>query len=301
ASNGALNILSSGAAVTTINANIVDGTAPSALILTGATSGTGIVLGGTNTYTGGTLISVNTGSSQNIVLGSNSAFGTGKVTNILFPGSNSPQIQATAARTIANTMDLNGGLTWTGTSPQTYTGPLMVYNAVAPGTRTLSAGTSGLTVTLGDAVTASTITLGNPVANGGDGVGKTTVFNAAAGATLVINDVMQDPAAGGGAASGSVQYQGGSTSTAIIKVNGLSTYTGPTLLGATAALQFNHDYHTGDPSGPFGLGTLTRNSSSNLFLEAVGGSRTMANPMNLNAGFTVGNASTDPSTCITVT
>src|SRR5439155_19808817 len=118
---------------------------------------------------------------------------------------------------------------------------------------------------------------------------------AATGATMIINDVMQDPAPGGGTASGSVAYTGAGTTI----INSLNTYSGNTDLnsgGTTSALQFNHSYNAGDPSGPFGTGIIRGNSSTNLNLQPVGGTRTLANPIQMGAGgFTVSNATGDTS------
>jgi hypothetical protein len=87
---------------------------------------------------------------------------------------------------------------------------MTIINSASGGTRTLQNAitTAGKSLTLGSSVSPSTITLGNPVANGGDGVGKTLIFAPNANATININDMMQDPAAGGGAASGIAQYAG---------------------------------------------------------------------------------------------
>ncbi|HEY1375944.1 MAG TPA: autotransporter-associated beta strand repeat-containing protein, partial [Gemmataceae bacterium] len=292
-------ITSNGLAVTAVAASTltlggnITGSGP--LLLTGTTSGTGVTISGNNTYTGGTVLSVNTGTAANIVLGSDTAFGTGKVTNILAPGSASPQIQATAPRTLANAFDLNGGLTFTGSNNITFTGPVTIIQPQAGGTRTLNDGTgTTATVTFGATPNSSTITLGNPVANGGDGVGKTLVFAPAATSTFVINDVMQDPAAGGGAAGGSVSYAGAAGGITVI--NSKSTYTGPTNLNGSSIIRFSTDYNpaAGDTSGPFGVGTLNPNQATNNRLQPIGGgTRIIGNPMQLSTGFIVENSGTD--------
>jgi hypothetical protein len=83
-------------------------------------------------------------------------------------------------------------------------------------------------------------------------------------------------------------------------MNALSTYTGSTLIGngANGIVQFNHDYNAGDPSGPFGLGTLSTNNSGTL--QPIGGNRTLANPLiisdnAMNSRLTVSNAPADAS------
>src|SRR4029079_19226330 len=118
------------------------------------------------------------------------------------------------------------------------------------------------------------------------GVGKTVIIAPQNGATIVINDVFQDPGAGGGAASGIVQYGGVAGGTTV--VNSVSAYTGNTIFnGGNSVIQFNHDYNVGDPSGPFGLGTFVFNNGSNNFLQPMGGNRTLANPIDMNFGITV--------------
>jgi fibronectin-binding autotransporter adhesin len=293
-SNG-LTITALGATNLTINGTIADGTAPAKLMLTSVTTGSTITLAAANTYSGGTILSANTGSGGNIVLGSDTAFGTGKVTNILVPGGSSPQIQATATRTLANALDLNGGVNFTGTNSITLTGPITIINAGAGGTRTLqnSITTAGATVTYGASPSSSTMTIGNPVANGGDGVGKTVVFSPAANSTMIVNDVLQDPAPGGGVASGSVQFAGSANGVTVL--NGQSTYTGPTFLNGSSTIQIGASTSSPFTSGPFGVGTLTPNNSTNNILQPVGGDRTIANPISMVTGFTVSNANGDTS------
>jgi fibronectin-binding autotransporter adhesin len=262
----------------------------------GASNNNNIILNGSNTYTGPTTIAVNTGSAGNIQIGTDSPFGTGKVTNNIVTGTASPQFQALGGtRTLANAFDLNGGLTFTGANAFVFTGPMTIINSAANGTRTLNNQivTAGTSVSLGSAASPSTMTLGNPVANGGDGVGKGLLFTPAANATIVVNDAMLDPAPGGGSASGSVQYAGAALG--VIQINGLSTYTGPTLLNGSSTVQFSRDYNASDPSGPFGLGTLTPNNTNNNVLQPIGGNRTIANPMSLVFGFTVSNFAGDSS------
>ncbi|HEX4413721.1 MAG TPA: autotransporter-associated beta strand repeat-containing protein, partial [Lacipirellulaceae bacterium] len=290
-SSNNLTITALGSSNTTINSNIVNGTAASQVTFTGATSGTSLTLNGANAYTGGTILSVNTGTTGNVFIGNNAAFGTDKVTNILVPGSSSDQLQASGGdRTLANAFDLNGGVTFTGTNSFTFNGPITIVNSLANGARTLqnSITTAGKTVTYGTAGSASTITIGNPVSNGGDGVGKNVIFSSNASSTTIINDVLQDPAAGGGTASGSVTYSG--SAGGVVQLNSLNTYTGATFLNGGSTIQFNHDYNVGDPSGPFGVGTLTPNNSSNNVLQPVVGDRVIANPIALVTGFTVSNS-----------
>jgi fibronectin-binding autotransporter adhesin len=314
-SNG-LTITAAGAITTTINSNIVDGTSPSRLVFTAITANTTITLNGNNTYSGGTILNVNSGTA-NIILGTDSAFGTGKVTTILVPGANSPQLQASGgARTLANAFDLNGGLTFTGTNAFTFTGPITLIQGQAGGTRTFNQSVAG-TVTFGAASPgASTITLGNPVSNGGDNIGKTLVFNTAvAGATIVLNDTIQDPApgAGGGVSvttTGTVTFNGPLTFSGKVSLAGAgtvnmnagtsaSTYAGGTsLTGAgtiiTIAASSNALPGASFTAGPFGTGAIVPNNGSNQHLRPVG-SQLISNQIITGTGFVMDNAIGDTS------
>ena len=104
---------------------------------------------------------------------------------------------------------------------------------------------------------------------------------------------MQDPAAGGGTASGSVRYAG--SAGGVSQINGPSTYTGPTYLDGLSTVKIGSDYNIGGTSGPFGLGTLTLNNSTNNILEPIGGNRTIANPVSMVFGLTVANDTGDTS------
>ena len=257
-----------------------------------------IEIEGTNGYTGATTIQVNTGNVGSIEIGSDLPFGSGPVTVNLVAGSLAPQFVAVGAiRTIGNPFYLNSGMTFYADSIKgggafVFTGPITIINSASGGTRTLTDASPFGGLTLGAAPGSSTITLGNPVANGGDGIGKGLVV-APSNATYIINDVMKDPAPGGGTHSGIVQYGGAGGS--VIQINSLNTYSGRTLLNGSSTIQFSHDFNAGDPSGPFGLGTLTHNNSPNNILEPVGGNRTIANPMSMIFGITVANATGDTS------
>ncbi len=295
-SNG-LTITGVGTTTTTINGNIVDGTAPAKLIYTGTTSSSGLVLNGNNSYSGGTTIAINNSvnNGPSISVGTDTAFGTGKVTNILLPGTSSPVMQGTGGdRTLANAFDINGGFTFIGSQSLTFTGPFNVIQPQVGGTRTLSntITASGKSVTYGSSGSPSTITLGNPVSNGGDGLGTTLIISSSANTSTVVNDVLVDPAAGGGTASGGVGYAGGSSS-GVIRINSLNTYSGPTLLNGGSTLQIPNDTVGSYPSitsGPFGVGTLTPNNGTNNIMQPIGGDRTIANAMAMNTGFTVNNS-----------
>jgi hypothetical protein len=263
---------------------------------TGPANNNNFVFYGVNTYTGGTQIQVNTGSGGSIQIGNDHAFGTGPVTVNLVAGAIAPQFSVLdGLHALANPFNLNSGMTFVGVNSLAFTGPLTIINSLAGGTRSFnnSITTAGKSVFFGDTPNQSTITLGNPIANGGDNIGKTAIFNPAAGSMTVINHVMQDPAAGGGAASGSVQYTG--SSGGVVLINGANTYTGGTLLNGPATIRFGTDYNTGDLAGPFGLGTITANNASNSILQPIDGDRSIANPISMVFGITVANAPGDNS------
>src|SRR6478672_13280954 len=183
---------------TTLGGNISDAVGqPGSLSLmapnTTLTNNNNFIINGTNTYTGLTTIQVNTGSSGSIQLGSDSPFGTGPV-SIILVGNLAPQFSAlTGTRTIGNALNLSSGITFTGSNSFAFTGPITIINPIANGSRSFnnSITTAGKTITLGASPGSSTITLGNPVANGGDNIGKAAIFSPSAGATTIINDTMQ--------------------------------------------------------------------------------------------------------------
>jgi fibronectin-binding autotransporter adhesin len=267
----------------------------------GASNNNNFIINGTNTYTGPTTLTVNTGSAGSVQIGTDSPFGTGKVT--INASGNAAQFQAlNGPRTIANAIDLNNGMTYIGgggnTFGFTFTGPINVISTTAG--RTINASVSGISATFGASPNSSTLTLGNPAANGGDNVGKTLTLNAVVGATIVLNDVVQDPAPGGGTASGGVVPQGGGT----VAFNGLNTYSGTTNLSSGTATTIQIGSSSNGPpgaftAGPFGTGTLIANSTANSPMQAVGADRTVANSINLNTGFTINNAATPHNLTLT--
>jgi fibronectin-binding autotransporter adhesin len=218
--NGLLSFTGSGSAKTTINNTITDnGGQPVKVAITGV--GTSFTLNGANSYSGGTLLSV----IGTVSVGTDTAFGTGKVTNILGSSTGAPWLQAlNGTRTLANAFDLYGDLEFVGTNSVVLTGPINIIHPAAAGTRMLAnaIGPGGLTV--GTTPGSSTITLGNPVSNGGDGIGKGLTLSLGTNSTTTINAVIQDPAAGGGAASGNLSIATSGT----VALNGVNTYTGGT-------------------------------------------------------------------------
>ena len=76
---------------------------------------------------------------------------------------------------------------------------------------------------------------------------------------------------------------------------GHSTYTGDNLLNGVSTVRVATDFHTGDTSGPLGLGKIIANSSTNNILEPIGGDRVVANPVSMTFGITTANAPADSS------
>src|SRR5262249_42857793 len=147
-----------------------------------------------------------------------------------------------------------------------------IINTAAGGTRTLNnlITAAGVSVTFG-ASPGSTITLGNPVANGGDGIGKGLVLAGSTGSTTVINSVIQAPAPGGGAAAGSVTI----SSPATVSPNAPSTSSGGTTLsgaGTIIPIGVSSNALPGPSftAGPFGTGPVTVNNGTNQHLRPTG-------------------------------
>jgi fibronectin-binding autotransporter adhesin len=294
---GTLFVNNGQATVTTaLNGNITDSPGlPGSLSLMSASGGgaaninSNFIIKGNNTYTGGTTIQANTGTNGSVQIGTDMPFGSGKVTNI-FQG-NSVEFRALGGtRTITNAIDLDGGINFAGTNSFVLDGPIFIKSGVS---RTLSNKISlGGTLTLGASPGASTIYLGNPVSNGGDGAGRTIILSATAGTTMYVNALFQDVDPSG--ADSAVRYGGNATGNIII--NTPQTYTSRTILGGgESTVQFRHDYHVGDPSGPFGLGTLVALNAANNQLAPIEGDRTIANPIQMEVGFSVTNIPGDPS------
>jgi hypothetical protein len=250
-----------------------------------------IIINGNNTYSGGTILQVNTGHVGNandggtIQIGSNSAFGSGKVSVILQSGS--VDIEAVGGtRTISNAIDLHGGIDFRGSNTLILDGPIHVSSEAS---RTLNNTITGGSLMLGASPGSSEIFLGDPVSNGGDGAGRIVILNAQSGATTVVNAQFRDVGP-----DSRVRY--GTATGGHIIINSPQTYTSDTQLGSGSAfLHFKHDYNVGDPSGPFGLGTLVANAAANIQLVPVEGDRRIANPFRLDFGFTVDNIDGDNS------
>jgi hypothetical protein len=279
---------------TVLDGDITDGSGAGSLFLqstmgggSAALTNSNYLINGNNTYTGGTTIQVNTGSTGSIQIGSDSPFGTGAV-NAIFQG-NSVEFRAIGAtRTIPNDFVLDGGFNLAGDNSIVFAGDI----AIASGASRLTINkitAPGETVTFGESPGSSVIYLGNPTSNGGDGVGRIFIMQANTGATTIINALFQDVAAGS-----AVRY--GSQNGGNIIINVPQTYTSDTQIGGgEATVQFQHDYNVGDPSGPFGLGTLHANGGANARLAPTGGDRTIANPILMDFGVAFTNVPNDSS------
>jgi hypothetical protein len=294
---GALFINNGLATVTTaLSGNITETPGqPGSLNLISTTGGgaaninSNFIISGNNTYTGGTTIQANTGTNGSVQIATDMPFGTGKITSI-FQG-NSVEFRAVdSKRTLPNAIDLDGGINFAGTNSFVLNGPIYIRSGVS---RTLSNKiASGGTLTLGASPGSSTIYLGNPVSNGGDGAGRTIILSATAGTTMYVNALFQDVDPSG--TDSAVRYGGNAGGNIII--NTPQTYTSRTILGGgESTVQFKHDYNAGDPSGPFGLGTLVAFNAANNQLAPIEGDRTIANPIQMEVGFSVTNIPGDSS------
>jgi hypothetical protein len=294
---GTLTLNNGPATVTTaLSGNITEtpGQPGSLSLMATATGGaaninSNFIISGNNTYTGGTTIQANTGTNGSVQIATDMPFGSGKITNIL--QGNSAEFRAVGAtRTIANAIDLDGGMNFAGTNSFVLNGPIFIKSGVS---RTLSNKiASGGTLTLGASPGSSVIYLGNPVSNGGDGAGRTIILSATPGTTMIVNALFQDVDANG--ADSAVRYGGNASGNIII--NTPQTYTSRTILGGgESTVQFKHDYNVGDPSGPFGLGTLVALNAANNQLAPIEGDRTIANPIQMEVGFSVTNIPGDTS------
>lgn len=282
---------------TALNGNITESLGqPASLQLISATGAAGstnsnFIISGNNTYSGGTIIQVNTGDDGRIKIGSDSAFGTGKVTTIL--QSNSVDFEAVGAtRTISNAIDLHGGIDFRGDHTIILDGPIAISSNPS---RTLNNAMTapGATLMLGASPGSSVIYLGDPTSNGGDGLGRILLLSAQPGATTIVNALFQDVGPDSHVRYGPAQVSGVSGN---IVINVPQTYTSETQLGGgSATVQFKHDYNLGDPSGPFGVGTLVAWGGANSELAPIDGDRTIANPFRLDFGFTVENVPGDTS------
>ena len=93
--SGMLTVTNTVANTTTLGGNITEVPGqPAALSLQATPNNNNFVINGTNSYTGGTTINVNTGSAGSIQLATDSPFGTGTVSTSLVTGTASPQFQA---------------------------------------------------------------------------------------------------------------------------------------------------------------------------------------------------------------
>src|SRR5207249_615419 len=181
-----------------------------------------------------------------------------------------------------------------GTNSITFGGPVTIINAAAGGSRTLGnlITTAGQSVTFGATPGSSTLTVGNPVANGGDGLGKNLIWSPNSGSTFVGNAVIQDPGTGAGSGA-TVTYAGQANGVIILAAQ--NTYTGPSMLNGNSTIQIKSDSNLAGTAGPFGAGTIFPNNSSNNSLRPVGGNRTVANPITMTFGFAVTNEGADTS------
>jgi hypothetical protein len=321
--SGTLTIMNTSLATTSLNLNGVISGSGNVMTAFGGIANS-IAFNGNNTYSGITDLNSNKTiiqiGSSSVVNGDGSLasgpFGVGT----LEPDNptNSPLMPVGAARTIANPVFLASGTTISAAStPQnlTFAGPV-TFSATG---RTMNIQNYGATVFLGSASAPNFITLGTPTASttaqfavGTSGTGTTP----GTAATLVINDVIQDPTPlpvtpmlvdfGGGIAN----FAGN------ILINGANTYKGDTTVhpisganggGAVQQLVVGIgvnsvvDASNNIVSGPFGRGTVkTVSGDSSGFgpsiLEPVGADRIIANNVTIANASSAGWFFNNPST-----
>lgn len=252
--------------------------------------GKDIILSGTNTYSGPTTVQL-ANSSGSLQFSTNSPFGSGTL-NVV--GTGNGFLPLTDGLVIANAININGSVGIGGTNSTTWSGPIKVVGSSGGGTAWSISNTNTTTnrnVVLGSSPGSSTITLGNPAANGGDNIGRSLNLYSSK-SVLVVNDVIQDPALGGGTASGSVRFSGANSGNGgSTYVTNLNTYTGPTYFDNYGIARFDTDFHVGETKGPFGIGTLIGKGGN---LQPIG-DRTLEYPITLDGGLFLRNATGDTS------
>jgi autotransporter-associated beta strand protein len=197
----------------------------------------------------------------------------------------------------------SGSLAFSGEGMIYVAAPTTVAADIAASNSRISAfGPGNLTLT-GNMNVTTAFSLQNSLANGGTlALGATTAststvtvnagnsinFSPGVNAAIVVNDVITGP--------GMVLYGGNGAGFTLL--NSQNTYSGNTRFNSGCAVQFSVDTVLNGStivSGPFGVGTIEPNNSSNNLMMPVGGNRTIANPILMTTGFTVANATGDTS------
>ena len=115
--NTANTVTFSGNKNTTVNGVISDGTTAGGKVLINTTNGGKVTFNGANTFTGGLTLSQGT-----FVMGNDAAAGTGTLTLGNAAATTAPTLQATAARTVANALNIAGNVNIGGSNAFTFTG-----------------------------------------------------------------------------------------------------------------------------------------------------------------------------------
>jgi hypothetical protein len=266
-----------------------------------------------NTYSGGTnangvsaSICLITGSSDGAVDGSGNVsgithgpFGTGTV---FFTGANLRIRPVGGSYVIYNPItEVNSGFgidsnVANDTNSITYAGPILsntgagrfISNGYSHSENTTvatgGAPVYGATMILGLAATPSTITLPTTTA--------ATTNIVAINGPVIVNDLIVDGA--GRTTTQTVAFNAQNQDYYSIRINGASTYVGPTTLGGANFPNMGAFLigvsSTGAPGsvtfGPFGQGTVTMNNSTQPpVLVPIGADRTIANAITLTSGF----------------
>lgn len=115
--NTANTVTFSGNKNTTVNGVISDGTTAGGKVLIKTTNGGKVTFNGANTFTGGLTLTQGT-----FVMGNDAAAGTGTFTLGSAAATTAPTLQATAARTVANALNIAGNVNIGGSNAFTFTG-----------------------------------------------------------------------------------------------------------------------------------------------------------------------------------
>ena len=231
---------------------IVNGVVSSTNAVTLSLKGAGTIqLNGTNTFTSGSTIAQ---ANTTVVLGNDSALGTGTFTN-----SASSTIQAGGgARTLANNTVLGGNMTISGSNAVTFNGP---FTSSGSNSRTLTVSNTGGAALAGNVFLSENDTT----------VGRVFIINGSAATT--ISGVLANNNAGNTLAAG-LRYSGTSTLT----LSNTNTYSGGTSITVAGGAI------TATKDGALGSGniSLTTNASVTLTLQGGATNNYIGNIANLS-------------------